>query len=45
VLLTPMANLAGSSMWVTVDPPNSQFTIHLSAAPGTSKKVAWLLVG
>ncbi|HEY2887981.1 MAG TPA: hypothetical protein VGJ17_05165 [Candidatus Limnocylindrales bacterium] len=45
VLLTPMGNLAGSSMWVTLDATNNQFTIHLGAAPATSKKVGWLIVG
>ena len=45
VLLTPMANLGASSMWVTVDATNSRFTIHLSAALGTDKKVGWLVLG
>jgi hypothetical protein len=44
VLLTPMHDLAGGSLWSTTH-PRHRFTIHLSAPRPSRTKVAWILLG
>lgn len=45
VLLTPMVNLGGRDLWVSLDPSADTVTIRISTQRGSVTKVAWLLLG
>jgi hypothetical protein len=44
VLLTPMGNLAGRSLWFRRNVADNQFTIHMSAPRRVDTVVGWLLL-
>jgi hypothetical protein len=43
VLLTPMANLGGRSLWFTLDSVTNRLTIRMSSKRTSPTKVAWLM--
>jgi len=44
ILLTPLANLGGRSLWYTADIPANKFGIRISSTRSSQTKVAWLLL-